>query len=76
LPAAVWPRGSNCYYQRGRVLYPFQVFVMRAVLGGVLAVVIAKIFYPHTNLVKVIGLGVIIVGLAYFAEYLRKKQRK
>ena len=57
-------------------MYPFQVFVMRAILGVVFAVVIVRTFYPHTELVKVIGLGVIIVGLAYFAEYLRKRRRK
>jgi hypothetical protein len=41
----------------------------------VFAVIIARTFYPETELTKVIGLGVIIVGLAYFAEYLRQRRR-
>lgn len=54
----------------------FQVFFLRAILGVAFAVVIARTFYPRTEIVNVIGLGVIIVGLAYFAEYLRKRRRK
>jgi hypothetical protein len=52
------------------------VVLLRALLGLAFAVVIARTFYPQTELVKVIGLGIIIVGLAYFAEYLRKRRRK
>jgi hypothetical protein len=52
------------------------VFVLRAILGVAFAVIIARTFYPHTELFKVIGLGIIIVGLAYFAEYLRNRRRK
>ncbi|MFH0728673.1 MAG: hypothetical protein V2B19_20350 [Pseudomonadota bacterium] len=57
-------------------MFQIQVFVLRAILGAAIAVVIARTFYPRTELVKVIGLGIIIVGLAYFAEYLRKRRRK
>lgn len=56
-------------------MFSFQVFVLRAILGLAFAVVIARAFYPQTELAKVIGLGIIIVGLAYFAEYLRKRRR-
>ena len=75
-PAALRSSDSDCHYQRGRALHPFQVFIIRAILGAAFAVVIARTFYPQTELVKVIGLGIIIVGLAYFAEYLRKRYRK
>jgi heme/copper-type cytochrome/quinol oxidase subunit 4 len=51
------------------------VFILRAVLALVFAVFIARAFYPQTELVKVMGLAVIIVGLAYFAEYLRQRRR-
>ena len=52
----------------------FQTFILRAILGAVFAVVISRFFYPRANLYYVAGLGVILVGLAYFAEYLRVKR--
>lgn len=54
----------------------FQVFIIRAILGAVFAVVISRIFYPRANLAYVAGLGIILVGLAYFAEYLRNRRTK
>ena len=53
-----------------------QILVIRAILGVVFAVVISRFFYPAANLVYVIGLGVILVGLAYFAEYLRQRKSR
>jgi hypothetical protein len=53
----------------------FQVFVIRAILGGVFAVVLSRFFYPQAKLPYVLGLGVILVGLAYFAEYLRQRKK-
>jgi hypothetical protein len=47
---------------------------MRAILGAVFAVVLSRLFYPDANLYYVAGLGIILVGLAYFAEYLRKRK--
>ena len=52
-----------------------QIFVIRAILGGVFAVVLSRFFYPEAKLPYVLGLGVILVGLAYFAEYLRQRKR-
>jgi uncharacterized membrane protein len=52
------------------------IFVIRAVLGAVFAVVLVRIFYPATNIMYVIGLAVFLVGLAYFFEYLRKNKKK
>lgn len=56
-------------------MQPIQIFVLRAILALVFAVAIARAFYPQIEVVEVIGLGVIIVGLAYFAEYLRQRRR-
>jgi hypothetical protein len=39
-------------------------------------VVIARTFYPDSNLTYVAGLAIILVGLAYFAEYLRKRKNR
>jgi hypothetical protein len=61
---------------RGRLVSGFQIFVLRAILGAVFAVVISRIFYPDANLIHVAGLGIILVGLAYLAQYLRKRKVK
>lgn len=53
----------------------FHVFVIRAILGAVFAVLLSRMFYPDANLAYVAGLGIILVGLAYFAEYLRNRKR-
>lgn len=52
------------------------IFIIRAVLGAVFAVVLVRVFYPDTNKLYVIGLAVFLIGLAYFFEYLRKNKKK
>jgi uncharacterized membrane protein HdeD (DUF308 family) len=49
----------------------FQIFVIRAVLGVVFGVVISRFFYPDAPLIFVIGLILVLLGLAYLVEYLR-----
>ena len=53
----------------------FHVFIIRAILGAGFAVILARMFYPDANLVYAAGLAVILVGLAYFAEYLRNRKK-
>jgi hypothetical protein len=53
----------------------FQVFIIRAVLGAVFAVILSRFFYPDANIAYVAGLGFILVGLAYFTEYLRNRKK-
>jgi purine-cytosine permease-like protein len=53
-----------------------QIFIIRAVLGAVFAVILSRMFYPEADFVYVIGLGIILVGLAYVAEYFRVKRTK
>lgn len=54
----------------------FHIFIIRAILGAVFAVILSRMFYPDANPVYVAGLGVILVGLAYFAEYLRNRKKQ
>ncbi|MBC2713078.1 MAG: hypothetical protein HGJ94_19425 [Desulfosarcina sp.] len=54
----------------------FHVFIIRAILGAVFAVILSRMFYPGVNIVYVAGLGFILVGLAYFAEYLRNRKKQ
>jgi len=53
-----------------------QIFVIRAIVGLVFAVVVTRMFYGRTNPLYIAGLAVILVGLAYFAEYLRRRRKK
>jgi len=62
--------------KEGNHLNQFQIFFIRAIIGAFLAVVITRMFYGRVHLAYVAGLAVIMVGLAYFAEYLRKRRDK
>jgi hypothetical protein len=52
------------------------IFVIRAVVGLAFAAIATRMFYGRINFGYVVGLAVIMVGLAYFAEYLRKRRTK
>jgi uncharacterized membrane protein YcaP (DUF421 family) len=52
------------------------IFVIRAVIGLVFAVIVTRMFYGRINPMYIAGLAVILVGLAYFSEYLRKRREK
>ena len=62
--------------KEGNHLNQFQIFFIRAIIGAFLAVVITRMFYGRVHIGYVAGLAVIMVGLAYFAEYLRKRRDK
>jgi hypothetical protein len=54
----------------------FHLFIIRAILGGVFAVILSRMFYPGAGVIYVIGLAVILVGLAYVAEYFRIRRTR
>ena len=54
----------------------FYIFIIRAILGAGFAVLLSRMFYPGANVIYVAGLGIILVGLAYFAEYLRNRRKQ
>ena len=62
--------------KEGNHLNQFQIFFIRAVIGAFFAVVLTRMFYGRVHLAYVAGLAVILVGLAYFAEYLRKRRNR
>jgi len=57
-------------------LNQFQIFIIRAVIGAVFAVVLTRMFYGKVHIAYVVGLAIIMVGLAYFAEYLRHRKSR
>jgi uncharacterized membrane protein YcaP (DUF421 family) len=54
---------------------PFQIFVIRAIVGLAFAALVTRMFYGRINPIYVMGLAIILVGLAYFAEYLRQRKK-
>ena len=54
----------------------FQIFIIRAVIGAVVAVVLTRMFYGKVEIIYVAGLAVFLVGMAYIMEYFRKKREK
>ncbi|MCU0558768.1 MAG: hypothetical protein MUD16_01045 [Desulfobacterales bacterium] len=53
----------------------FYVFLIRAVLGVAFAVIITRMFRGDAGIHYVAGLAIILVGLAYFAQYLRNRRK-
>ena len=53
-----------------------QIFLIRAVIGVAFAVIATRMYYGNVNPFYVVGLAVILVGLAYFAEFLRKRRQR
>ena len=55
---------------------PFHIFVIRALLGLGFAAIVARMFFGQIDIPYVIGLAIILVGLAYFSEYLRNRKNR
>ena len=54
----------------------FQIFFIRIIIGAVFAVLVTRMFYGRVHIGYVAGLAIILVGLAYFAEFLRKRKSR
>ena len=52
------------------------MFFIRAVIGLFVAVVITRMFTGRIYIPYIVGLAIILVGLAYFSEYLRQRRDK
>jgi ABC-type multidrug transport system permease subunit len=54
----------------------FSIFIIRAFVGLAFAAIITRMFHGRINPTYVVGLAILMVGLAYLAEYLRKRRTK
>ena len=54
----------------------FQIFLIRIIIGAGFAVLVTRMFYGQVHIGYVAGLAIILVGLAYFAEFLRKRKNR
>ena len=53
----------------------FYVFLIRAMVGVAIAFIITRLFRGDAGIAYVTGLAIILVGLSYFAEYLRHRRK-
>ena len=54
----------------------FHIFIIRALLGLAVADFATRMWYGKVAVPYVVGLAIILVGLAYFAEYLRHRKNR
>jgi hypothetical protein len=74
LSAGVFRKGA--FKERRSRMGPFQLFGIRLILSVVFAFIAAKIFLKDTDIVRVGGLALLMLGLAYLLAYLRKRNRE
>ena len=52
-----------------------ELFIIRAILAGIFAVLISRFFFQERPLLKVVILALALLGFAYLFEYLKKRDR-
>lgn len=52
-----------------------QIFVLRLILSVLFAFLVSRFFFQKLAVIKVFGLALILLGLAYLFEYLRKRDK-
>ncbi|MGE5257123.1 MAG: hypothetical protein ACM3KE_10655 [Hyphomicrobiales bacterium] len=57
-------------------MHPIIIFFIRAILGAGIAILITRMFRGAASAEYVAGLAVILVGLAYVFEYVRKRKSR
>lgn len=56
------------------MLTPFYIFIIRAIMGIVFAILATRLFYPESGMVTVMFVAAILVGMAYvFGSYRKRK---
>lgn len=51
------------------------IFVFRAIMGAIFAVLLTKFFYPKATFLGTAGFAIGLVGLAYITERFRKRKK-
>ena len=54
----------------------FYIFLIRFFLAAFFAVMITRFFYPDAGIFFIVGLGVVMISLAYLSEYFRSRRQK
>ena len=51
------------------------IFVIRAILGAIFAVLLTRFFYPGATIIGTMAFAIGLVGLAYITEHFRKRKK-
>ena len=51
------------------------IFMIRAVMGIVFAILLTRLFYPSAPIIGTAGFAVGLVGLAYITEHFRNRKK-
>jgi len=54
----------------------FYIFIIRAILGALFAMVMMRFFYPDAHMIYTAALGIFLVFMAYMTEYFRGRNKK
>jgi hypothetical protein len=52
------------------------IFLFRAVLAAIFAVVVSRLFFQDASFIKVVGLGAALLCFSYLFEHIRKKDKQ
>lgn len=53
----------------------WNIFIIRAVLGVVFGLILARVFFPQKSISFIVGLCAMLVALAYVSEFFRKRKK-
>jgi hypothetical protein len=53
----------------------FEIFVLRFILSAIIAWLICRFFFQETPFIRVFGLALIMLGLAYLLEFLKRGKK-
>jgi len=53
-----------------------EIFLIRLVLSIFFAFILSRFFFENMPMIKVFGLALILLGVAYLLEFLRKRNRE
>ena len=62
--------------KRGVPLNALIIFVIRAVMGIIFAILLSRFFYPNAPIIGIAGFAAGLVGLAYITEHFRKRKKR
>jgi uncharacterized membrane protein AbrB (regulator of aidB expression) len=61
--------------KRGVALSALTVFVIRAILAAIFAILLTRFFYPRATIIGTMAFAIALVGLAYITERFRKGKK-
>ena len=57
-------------------LIRFYIFLIRAVMAVVFAILATRLFYPDAGMVKIMAVAFVLIAMAYLFESFRKRTRR